>query len=165
MFSFGHVFGESSTQEELYSRIGKPAVDGLLLGLNATVVAYGHTGSGKTFSMEVSSQCVQTHAMAHLVWCAQGPSKPSASAGSAGAAGVAPQTSRELHEQRGLIPRALEDCFALVAAANAKIASTPAFLRDKNAVTNVQLVLSAFEVYNSKVQDLLSEFRACYLRP
>jgi hypothetical protein len=90
----------------------------------------------------------------------QGPSKPSASSGSAGAAGAAPQTYRELHEQRGLIPRALEDCFALVAAANAKIASTPAFLRDKNAVTNVQLVLSAFEVYNSKVQDLLSEFRA-----
>jgi len=45
------AFGEASTQEAVYDYIGRPIVDAVLGGYNGTIFAYGHTGSGKTYSM------------------------------------------------------------------------------------------------------------------
>lgn len=50
-YSFEWVFDERSTQEELYSKVGKPLVENVLRGYNGTVFAYGATGTGKTFTM------------------------------------------------------------------------------------------------------------------
>ena len=51
-YSFDHCFGPGSTQEEVYSATVQPAVQAVLEGFNATVFAYGQTGTGKTFSIQ-----------------------------------------------------------------------------------------------------------------
>eukprot|EP00937_MAST-01D_sp_MAST-1D-sp2_P000913 g913.t1 len=49
-FRFDHVFGATSTQEDVYA-VMHPLVKSAILGYNATAFAYGSTGSGKTFTM------------------------------------------------------------------------------------------------------------------
>ncbi|XP_050524915.1 kinesin-like protein KIF19 isoform X2 [Daktulosphaira vitifoliae] len=50
-YMFDVVFGEDSTQDELYEKTTKSLVQDILVGYNATVFAYGATGSGKTHTM------------------------------------------------------------------------------------------------------------------
>ncbi|XP_011692796.1 PREDICTED: kinesin-like protein KIF19 [Wasmannia auropunctata] len=50
-YLYDMVFGESSTQEEVYEGTTKNLVQDVLNGYNATVFAYGATGSGKTHTM------------------------------------------------------------------------------------------------------------------
>ncbi|GLH11354.1 Kinesin-like protein KLP2 [Gryllus bimaculatus] len=50
------AFGEQSTQEEVYRGTTSRLVQDVLLGYNATVFAYGATGSGKTHTMVGSPQ-------------------------------------------------------------------------------------------------------------
>ena len=51
-FVFDNVFGMESTQQEIYDKTAKPAIESLLEGYNSTIFAYGQTGTGKTFTME-----------------------------------------------------------------------------------------------------------------
>lgn len=50
-FQFDRAFGEQGNQSEVYDEVGRPIVNDVLSGYNATVLAYGPTGSGKTFCM------------------------------------------------------------------------------------------------------------------
>ncbi|XP_025407254.1 kinesin-like protein KIF19 [Sipha flava] len=50
-YEFDAVFGEDSTQDEVYEKTTKSLVKDILVGFNATVFAYGATGSGKTHTM------------------------------------------------------------------------------------------------------------------
>lgn len=50
-FKFDRVFGPDSTQEDIFQTTGKGVIDSVLTGHNATVFAYGATGSGKTHTM------------------------------------------------------------------------------------------------------------------
>ncbi|KDO26353.1 hypothetical protein SPRG_08427 [Saprolegnia parasitica CBS 223.65] len=50
-FYFDRVFGERSTQEQVFDVIGRPITTACLEGYNGTIFAYGQTGSGKTFTM------------------------------------------------------------------------------------------------------------------
>ncbi|XP_065072856.1 kinesin-like protein KIF19 isoform X2 [Ochlerotatus camptorhynchus] len=50
-YNYDHVFGESSTQEEVYKTTTASLVQDVLNGYNAAVFAYGATGSGKTHTM------------------------------------------------------------------------------------------------------------------
>lgn len=50
-FTFDHVFGMESTQEEVFQHVGIPLVDSVFEGFNGTVFAYGQTSSGKTYTM------------------------------------------------------------------------------------------------------------------
>ncbi|KAJ8923180.1 hypothetical protein NQ315_001734, partial [Exocentrus adspersus] len=50
-YTFDVVFGEDSTQEEVYKITTKSLVKDILNGYNATVFAYGPTGAGKTHTM------------------------------------------------------------------------------------------------------------------
>ena len=60
LFHFDGCHGPESTQEEVYETSSKPLVQSVLEGYNASLVAYGMTGSGKTYTMlgklEVSQQ-------------------------------------------------------------------------------------------------------------
>ncbi len=50
-FSFDFVFDKETTQEEIYLNTSKLLLEEVLEGYNATIFAYGATGSGKTFTM------------------------------------------------------------------------------------------------------------------
>ncbi|XP_074525839.1 uncharacterized protein LOC141790100 [Halichoeres trimaculatus] len=54
-FFFDQVFGEESSNEEVYQRTAYPLVQHMLNGGKATCFAYGQTGSGKTHTMLGSS--------------------------------------------------------------------------------------------------------------
>ena len=50
-FVFDHVFSPSGTQEEVYEKAAKPIIEAVFQGFNGTVLAYGQTSSGKTYTM------------------------------------------------------------------------------------------------------------------
>ncbi|XP_071339147.1 kinesin-like protein KIF24 isoform X2 [Trachinotus anak] len=54
-FYFDKVFGEESSNEEVYQRTAYPLVQHMLSGGKATCFAYGQTGAGKTHTMLGSS--------------------------------------------------------------------------------------------------------------
>jgi GTPase SAR1 family protein len=51
-FKFDHVYDQDSSQKFVYENTAKSAVTSVLEGYNATILAYGQTGTGKTFTME-----------------------------------------------------------------------------------------------------------------
>ena len=51
-FAFDHVYDQNSSQKKVYDTTARPVVDSALQGYNATIFAYGQTGTGKTFTME-----------------------------------------------------------------------------------------------------------------
>lgn len=50
-FTFDHIFPPSGTQEEVYQVAARPVIDSIFQGFNGTVLAYGQTSSGKTYTM------------------------------------------------------------------------------------------------------------------
>ena len=50
-FKFTDVFLPTTTQEEIFTKIGKNIINNSLEGYNNTVFCYGQTGSGKTYTM------------------------------------------------------------------------------------------------------------------
>uniref|UniRef100_A0A8C3T1Z0 Kinesin-like protein n=1 Tax=Chelydra serpentina TaxID=8475 RepID=A0A8C3T1Z0_CHESE len=50
-FVFDAVFDENSSQLEVFEQTTKTVLDGFLNGYNCTVLAYGATGAGKTYTM------------------------------------------------------------------------------------------------------------------
>lgn len=51
-FTFDRVYDQFSTQKQVYQSTARPAVLSTLKGYNATILAYGQTGTGKTYTME-----------------------------------------------------------------------------------------------------------------
>eukprot|EP00210_Caulerpa_lentillifera_P001051 g1014.t1 len=51
-FTFDHIFDIKSEQEDVYVKSSKNAILSVLEGYNATIIAYGQTGTGKTYTME-----------------------------------------------------------------------------------------------------------------
>ncbi|OQR90737.1 kinesin KIF9 [Thraustotheca clavata] len=50
-FRFDGVLGSSVTQEQVFEKAAMEATESVLHGYNGTVMAYGQTGAGKTFTM------------------------------------------------------------------------------------------------------------------
>ncbi|CAN1184371.1 Kinesin-like protein KIN-8B [Linum perenne] len=50
-YCFDHAFGPDSANSEVYATCISSVISGVVQGLNATVFAYGSTGSGKTYTM------------------------------------------------------------------------------------------------------------------
>jgi len=50
-FRFDGVFDSGNSQGDVFECVGAPVLQGLLRGLNGTILAYGQTGSGKTHSL------------------------------------------------------------------------------------------------------------------
>ncbi|CAI2171384.1 16289_t:CDS:2 [Funneliformis geosporum] len=50
-YTFDHVFGPETTQKEIYDKAIMNLVDKFLEGNNVTLLAYGHTSSGKTYTI------------------------------------------------------------------------------------------------------------------
>ncbi|KAJ3354198.1 Kinesin-like protein kif22 [Allomyces javanicus] len=54
-FQLDNVYGPDSTQRAIFDTNVRPMLDEALTGVNATIFAYGMTGSGKTFTIEGTS--------------------------------------------------------------------------------------------------------------
>ncbi|KAM3593188.1 uncharacterized protein V6R79_007450 [Siganus canaliculatus] len=93
------------SQEEFYSRVCHQVVLGALNGYNGTVMCFGQTGAGKTYTMTGST---------------------------------------ETYEQRGVIPRALQEVFREV---------------EKRTERAFTMHLSYLEIYNETLVDLLSSLQ------
>lgn len=52
-FVFDYVYDQNSTQRKVYETTARNVVESSLQGYNATIFAYGQTGTGKTFTMYV----------------------------------------------------------------------------------------------------------------
>ncbi|XP_076919903.1 kinesin-like protein KIN-UC [Bidens hawaiensis] len=50
-YRFDEVFTESASQKRVYDAVAKPVVEGVLNGYNGTIMAYGQTGTGKTYTL------------------------------------------------------------------------------------------------------------------
>ncbi len=50
-YTFDWSFGPEATQQAIYEKVGKEAIEDVLSGYNGTIFAYGQTGSGKTYTM------------------------------------------------------------------------------------------------------------------
>ncbi|XP_037032466.1 kinesin-like protein KIN-7I isoform X2 [Bradysia coprophila] len=50
-FTFDHIFGTKCLNYEVYLSFVKPIVDSCLMGFNGTILTYGPTSAGKTFTM------------------------------------------------------------------------------------------------------------------
>ncbi|KAM2157463.1 hypothetical protein ACFX1R_043037 [Malus domestica] len=50
-YRFDEVFTESASQNRVYQVVAKPVVESVLSGYNGTVMAYGQTGTGKTYTV------------------------------------------------------------------------------------------------------------------
>ncbi|DBA02863.1 TPA: LOW QUALITY PROTEIN: hypothetical protein N0F65_006653 [Lagenidium giganteum] len=87
-FTFDSIFGVDSTQDEVYEQCALPLVQGFVEGYNATVLAYGQTGTGKTYTMAGTSA-----------------TPPSAGA-------KQPSHASPKDGQTGIIPRVIHDVFA-----------------------------------------------------
>lgn len=51
-FTFDHVYDDEAEQSEIYNTTARLSVCSALEGYNATIFAYGQTGTGKTYTME-----------------------------------------------------------------------------------------------------------------
>ncbi len=51
-YTFDYVYDQYSTQEQIYENTAKKEVISCLQGYNASLLAYGQTGTGKTYTME-----------------------------------------------------------------------------------------------------------------
>ncbi|MQL79357.1 hypothetical protein Taro_011794 [Colocasia esculenta] len=50
-YKFDEVFTENASQKRVYQVVAKPVVESVLNGFNGTVMAYGQTGTGKTYTI------------------------------------------------------------------------------------------------------------------
>lgn len=103
-YTFDRVYSAETTQEELYDLSARPAVLSVLEGYNATLMAYGQTGTGKTYTMEGFTN----------------------------------------EEERGIIPRAVEDVFAFIHDRRSESDDTKFLVR-----------ASYMQIYNEVISDLL----------
>ena len=60
--SYDHCFGPQASQKELYDTVAGPIVQDVLRGINGTVLAYGQTGTGKTYTMGILDRIDDQHA-------------------------------------------------------------------------------------------------------
>ena len=51
-FAFDWIYDPAATQDFIYDNTARGAVQSVLDGYNATLLAYGQTGTGKTHTME-----------------------------------------------------------------------------------------------------------------
>ncbi|XP_055929832.1 kinesin-like protein KIF11 isoform X2 [Argiope bruennichi] len=51
-YSFDKVFGPEAGQALVYNNVAAPLIQEVLMGFNCTILAYGQTGTGKTFTIE-----------------------------------------------------------------------------------------------------------------
>lgn len=52
LFTFNSAYAWDTVQQEIYDDAARPIIEAVLDGYNGTILAYGQTGTGKTYTME-----------------------------------------------------------------------------------------------------------------
>uniref|UniRef100_A0A8D8F912 Kinesin-like protein KIF19 n=3 Tax=Culex pipiens TaxID=7175 RepID=A0A8D8F912_CULPI len=133
-YNYDHVFGESSSQEEVYQTTTAPLVQDVLNGYNAAVFAYGATGSGKTHTMLGPNP----RKAATSGGGSSGEQQDSTAAAEATSGGG--KSSPQGNE--GLMIKAVADIFK--------------FIEESEHPDNFKISLSYLEIYNELIRDLLN---------
>lgn len=60
-FAYDRVFGPDADQDAVYNEVGGPIVADVLAGYNGTILAYGQTGTGKTYTMGILNRVRDEH--------------------------------------------------------------------------------------------------------
>jgi hypothetical protein len=66
VFEFDHIFSGTSTQQEVFEKGAKDLIASVLDGYNVSILAYGETGSGKTYTMKGKNGTTWKHHQAGL---------------------------------------------------------------------------------------------------
>ncbi|XP_031257346.1 kinesin-like protein KIN-UC [Pistacia vera] len=74
-YRFDEVFTETASQRRVYEVVAKPVVESVLDGYNGTVMAYGQTGTGKTYTVgrlgkeDASERGIMVRALEDVIAC------------------------------------------------------------------------------------------------
>ncbi|KAJ1400249.1 P-loop containing nucleoside triphosphate hydrolase protein, partial [Ochromonadaceae sp. CCMP2298] len=131
-FVFDYVYDQDCTQREVYETTAAPVVASALMGYNATIFAYGQTGTGKTFTMEGFTRDRDRNSGMSGI-------------GNSGDRGR--DMDREALEVRGIIPRAIEQIFGHIR-------------QHASARTRFLVRASYLQIYNETISDLLKPQRS-----
>jgi hypothetical protein len=129
-FAFDACFRSDATTEDVYARSGRMVLGKVLDGFNGCVFAYGQTGSGKTYTMQVRRCPPNT-----------GPSRVPCLRGVDGS-GVRSRAVQGTGDSPGVIPQLCDELFGRIS----QLAG----------VKEVRVRLSMCEIYNEKLNDLLT---------
>ncbi|KAK3150511.1 hypothetical protein QOZ80_3AG0234120 [Eleusine coracana subsp. coracana] len=72
-YKFDELFSENASQKRVYEVVAKPVVESVLEGYNGTVMAYGQTGTGKTYTVghlgkdDPSGRGIMVRALEHIL--------------------------------------------------------------------------------------------------
>uniref|UniRef100_A0ACD5WQR4 Uncharacterized protein n=1 Tax=Avena sativa TaxID=4498 RepID=A0ACD5WQR4_AVESA len=72
-YQFDEIFTENASQKRIYQVVAKPVVESVLEGYNGTVMAYGQTGTGKTYTVgqlgkeDPSERGIMVRALEHIL--------------------------------------------------------------------------------------------------
>ncbi|KAM7256499.1 hypothetical protein ACFE04_012240 [Oxalis oulophora] len=72
-YEFDEVLTESASQKRVYEVVAKPVVESVLDGYNGTIMAYGQTGTGKTYTLgrlgeeDISDRGIMVRAMEDIL--------------------------------------------------------------------------------------------------
>lgn len=129
-FELDAVLDGDASQYDVYCRSGAQhavCVD-IFKGFNSTILAYGQTGAGKTFTMGSASG-------------GGGGNKPPSSGDSTDSSDSGVDAASNLSDMDGIIPRACADLFEQI---------------KRRCDGNAKVELSYLEIYNEEIRDLLS---------
>ena len=141
-FTFDHIFGMESTQADVFQNTAGALIVDVLSGYNATILAYGQSGTGK----------VSLYDVANVVLCELG-AQLSLTRSSIFLFAFSSNTKQthtmegdvQSEENKGIIPRAVDALFDGVTEADENMEFT--------------FKVSYVEIYLEKIRDLLDENR------
>ncbi|XP_062110310.1 kinesin-like protein KIN-UC isoform X2 [Humulus lupulus] len=74
-YRFDEVFTDTASQRRVYEAVAKPVVESVLNGYNGTVMAYGQTGTSKTYTLsrlgkdDTSERGIMARALEDILSC------------------------------------------------------------------------------------------------
>lgn len=134
VFTFDRIFPQDASQETVYAAYVRRVIGAVFDGVNCTVLAYGQSSSGKTFTMVGERQPGQLYASGVLGhsgrWAGPGVAKGA-----------------------GIIPRIVDDIFAEAARRKEEMEA------GGDAPTRYDCVVycSYLQIYNERIQDILCD--------
>ena len=140
-FSLDIVLSREATQAQTYEAVGRPVVDDVLEGFNGTVLAYGQTGTGKTYTIYGPLSYWQRSPVGYGVGGGLGRIAPPQ---------AAPQLALQPQfELSGVVTRAAMQIFAYREE-----------LMRRGDGTNFRVLVSSLQIWQEAISDLLGDRRS-----